>query len=163
MSGAWHRTGPPGTRLGPGPGQVSSYPGDVEVSPEQAFLAGLESRLADGEPVAIEVSLVLIAGQAIELEPDELRAARRRAVQLLATAGDPRREPDPNGRAVTALAADLDFLEHRAALAEGLDSLSATVAGLSEVSARLERLAEDKELAWRWFACTLLAEELLGD
>ena len=135
----------------------------MEVSPEQAFLAGFESRLADGEPVAIEVSLVLIAGQAIELDPDELRGARRRAVQLLATAGDPRREPDPDGRAVTALAADLDAAEHRAALAEGLDSLSAAVAGLPEVSARLERLAGDKELAWRWFACTLLAEELLGE
>jgi hypothetical protein len=135
----------------------------VEVSPERAFLAGLESRLTGGEPVAIEVSLVLLAGQEIELDPDELRAARRRAVQLLATAGDPRREPDPNGRAVTALAADLDAPEHRAALAEGLDSLGATVTGLQEVSVRLERLAGDKELAWRWFACTLLAEELIGD
>jgi len=106
---------------------------------------------------------VLLAGQEIKLDPDELRAARRRAVQLLAPAGDPRREPDPNGRAVTALAADLDAPEHRAALAEGLDSLGATVTGLQEVSARLERLAGDKELAWRWFACTLLAEELIGD
>jgi hypothetical protein len=147
----------------PGTGHVPSYPGAVEVSPEHAFLAGLESRLAAGEPVAIEVSLALLAGQVIELDPDELRAARRRAVQLLATAGDPRREPDPNGRAVTALAADLDAPEHRAALAEGLESLRATVAGLQEVSARLELLADDKELAWRWFACTLLAEELVED
>jgi hypothetical protein len=147
----------------PGTGHVSSYPGVVEVSPERAFLAGLESRLARGEPVAVEVSLALLAGQEIELDPDELRAARRRAVQLLATAGDPRREPDPNGRAVTALAADLDAPEHRAALAEGLDSLGATVIGLQEVTARLERLAGDKELAWRWFACTLLAEELVED
>ena len=145
------------------PGHVSSYPGDVEVSPERAFLAGLESRLAAGEPVAIEVSLMLLAGQEVELDPDELRAARRRAVQLLAGGGDPRREPDPNGRAVTALAADLDAPEHRAALSEGLASLGATVAGLEEVSARLERLAGDKELSWRWFACTLLAEELVED
>ena len=152
-----------GTWLVPGTGHVPSYPWDVEVSPERAFLAGLESRLAGGEPVAIEVSLVLLAGQEVELDPDELRAARRRAVQLLATGGDPRREPDPNGRAVTALAADLDAPAHRAALAEGLDSLGATVTGLQEVSARLELLAGDKELAWRWFACTLLAEELVGD
>ena len=135
----------------------------MEVSPERAFLAELESRLAGGEPVAIEVSLLLLAGQEVELDPDELRAARRRAVQLLATAGDPRREPDPDGRAVTALAADLDAPEHRAALVEGLASLGATVAGLPEVSGRLERLAGDQELAWRWFACTLLAEELVED
>ena len=70
----------------------------MEVSPERAFLAGLESRLAGGESLAVEVPLVLIAGRDVELDPDELRGARRRAVQLLATAGDPRREPDPDGR-----------------------------------------------------------------
>jgi hypothetical protein len=133
----------------------------VEVSPERAFLTGLESRLAGGESFAVEVSLVLLAGQEVELDPDELRGARRRAVQLLATGGDPRREPDPDGRAVTALAADLDAPEHRAALAGGLESLAATAAGLEEVSTRLERLTDDHELAWRWFACTLLAEELI--
>ena len=132
----------------------------MEVSPEREFLAGLESRLAEGESLVIEVSLVLLAGQKVELDPNELRGARRRAVQLLATAGDPRREPDPDGRAVTALAADLDAPEHRAALAEGLESVAAAAAGLEEVSARLERLAGNQELAWRWFACTLLAEEL---
>ncbi len=144
-------------------GHVSSYPGDVAVSPERAFLAELEARLADGEPVAIEISLMLLAGQEVELDPDELRAARRRAVQLLATAGDPRREPDPDGRAVTALADDLDGPEHRAALAAGLVSVGTTVEGLTEVSARLERLVGDPDLAWRWFACTLLAEELVED
>ena len=146
-----------------GTGHVSPYPGDVEVSAERAFLAELETRLAGGELVAIEVSLMLLAGQVVVLDPDELRGARRRAVQLLATAGDPRREPDPDGRAVAALAADLDAPEHRAALAKGLASLGATVAGLPEVSTRLERLAADQELAWRWFACTLLAEELVED
>ena len=135
----------------------------METSPERAFLAGLESRLAGGEPLTVEVPLVLLAGQEVELDPDELRGARRRAVQLLATAGDPRREPDPDGRAVTALAADLDAPQHRAALAEGLASLAASADGLQEVSARLERLAGDEELAWRWFACTLLAEELVED
>jgi hypothetical protein len=135
----------------------------VAISPERAFLAGLESRLAAGEPVAVEVSLALLAGRKVALDADELRGARRRAVQLLATAGDPRREPDPNGRAVTALAADLDAPGRRTALAEGFESLRATVEGLQEVSARLERLVGDEELSWRWFACTLLAEELVED
>ncbi|MEK6275097.1 MAG: hypothetical protein AABM30_07135 [Actinomycetota bacterium] len=130
-------------------------------SPERTFLADLESRLAGGEPLAIEVSLILLAGQGVVLDPDELRGARRRAVQLLATAGDPRREPDPDERAVTALAADLDAPEHRAALAKGLESLGPTVADLPNVAARLKPLAGDQELAWRWFACTLLAEELV--
>jgi hypothetical protein len=151
----------PGTCLVPGTGHVPSYPGVVESSPERAFLAELESRLAGGEQVAVEVSLILLAGQEVVLDPDELRGARRRAVQLLATAGDPRREPDPDGRAVTALSADLDAPEPRAALAKGLESLGATVAGLPNISARLEPLAADQELAWRGFACTLQAEELV--
>ena len=135
----------------------------MDASPERALLAGLESRLAGGEPLVVEVPLVLLAGQEVELDADELRGACRRAVQLLATAGDPRREPDPDGRAVTALAADLDAPQHRAALAKGLASLAASADGLQEVSARLERLAGDDELAWRWFACTMLAEELVED
>jgi hypothetical protein len=135
----------------------------MDESPERAFLASLEARLDAGEPVEIEVALALLGGQAVELDEDELRGASRRAVQLLAAEGDPRREPEPEGRAVTALAADLASLTRKAALAQGLDSLRGAAESLPEVSARLERLAADQELAWRWFACTLLADELLGE
>jgi hypothetical protein len=135
----------------------------MDESAERAFLAQLEARLDAGEPVAVEVSLALLGGQAIELDEEELRGARRRAVQLLAAGGDPRREPEPDGRAVTALAADLASPERQATLTEGLDSLRAATEGLPQVSSRLARLTENDELAWRWFACTLLADELLGD
>ena len=150
MSGARHGTCP-------------AYPGAMEESAERAFLAELEARLAAGEPVEIDVSLALLGGQAVELDEHELRGARRRAVQLLAAGGDPRREPEPDGRAVKALGADLASPTRKAALAEGLASLRDTVEGLPEVSAHLERLVADQELAWRWFACTLLADELLGE
>ena len=130
---------------------------------EGAFLETLESRLAAGEDVEVEVSLSLLAGQGVELGEDELRAARRRAVQLLATEGDPRRELDPDGRAVTALATDLEAPARREALVAALASLRETVTGLPGVSARLEGLLQDEEKAWRWYACTLLAEELLGE
>lgn len=136
---------------------------EMAESPERTFIAELESRLAGGEPVQVEVSLVLLAGQDVELDPDELRAARRRAIQLMAAGGDPRREPDPEGRAVTALAGDLDAPQHRAALMRGLESLGTSVADLPAISGRLERLRADEELAWRWFACTLLAEELVAE
>jgi len=135
----------------------------VEGSAERAFVEAIESRLAAGEQVEIEVSLSQLAGQEVPLDEEELRAARRRAVQLLAAGGDPHRELDPQGRAVTALAADLESPARRAALAAGLASLRRTVAGLPEVSSRLERLAADDEAAWRWFACTLLAEELVEE
>jgi hypothetical protein len=142
---------------------MPKYAGTMEASGEHAFLAELEKRLAAGEQVEVEVSLSVIAGQDVELEEEELRAARRRAVQLLAAGGDPRREPEVDGRAVTALAADLAEPSRSAALAAGLASLRPSVRGLPHVASRLESLLDEPELAWRWFACTLLAEELLED
>jgi len=135
----------------------------MEGSAERAFFQELEERLSGGEPVEAEVSLVLLAGQDVEIDDDELRGARRRAVELLAAGGDPRRELDPDGRAVAALAGDLDQPERRAGLADGLASLHPFVAGLPELTRRLDALAADEALAWRWFACTLLAEELLEE
>ena len=129
----------------------------------RAFLETLEYRLADGEPVEVEVSLTLLAGPGVEIDEDELRAARRRAVQLLAAGGDPHRELDPEGRAVTALAGDLETPARKETLAAGLASLRETVAGLPGVSERLERLIDDGERAWRWYACTLLGEELVKE
>jgi hypothetical protein len=37
------------------------------------------------------------------------------------------------------------------------------VDGLPAVSERLERLLQDEERAWRWYACTLLGEELVRE
>ena len=135
----------------------------MEGSAERTYLAELESRLQAGETVELEVSLSLLAGRAVELDEDELRAAGRRAVQLLAAGGDPRRELEPDGRAVSSLAADLDAPERRAALAEGLTALDGLVHDLPAVRARLEALEQDGDAAWRWYACTLLAEEIVDD
>jgi hypothetical protein len=135
----------------------------VENSAERAFLQTLEARLTAGEEVEVEVSLSLLAGQGVEIGEDELRAARRRAIQLLAAGGDPHRDLDPQGRAVTALAADLDAPERRQALAAGLASLSETVEALPGISERLAGLLADDETAWLWYACTLLGEELVSE
>jgi hypothetical protein len=129
----------------------------------RAFLETIEYRLADGEQVEVEVSLTLLAGQRVEVGEDELRAARRRAVQLLAAGGDPRRELDPDGRAVSSLASDLETPARKEALAAGLASLQDVVAGFPMVSGRLERLQGDIDHAWRWYACTLLGEELVKE
>ncbi len=137
--------------------------GPMAASDEHAYLAELESRVAAGEEAEVEASLALLAGRDVELDEDELRGARRRAVQLLATGGDPRRGLDLEGRAVTALAADLDSRGRRTALGAGLGALRPAVEDLPEIRSRLERLAADEELAWRWFACTLLAEEIEGE
>jgi hypothetical protein len=135
----------------------------MEGSAERAFLQQLEGRLSGGEPVEAEVSLMLLAGQAVAVDEDELRGATRRSIEILAVGGDPRRELDPEGRAVTALADDLDDPDRRAALAEGIASVRGLVDGLPLLTGRLDALAGDESLAWRWFACTLLAEELVEE
>jgi hypothetical protein len=120
----------------------------------------IEEMLATGGDVEGLVSLALAAGSDIELPEDELNAAVRRSVLLLAAGGDPTRELELDGRAVTALAADLDAPARRNELAGGLAGLRRPAAGLPLVEGALARLSADSELAWRSFACALLAHEL---
>ena len=105
------------------------------------------------------VPLSYLAGTSVELDADELRAAVRRAELILATGGDPRREVDPDGRAVASLAADLDGDAQRAQLRAALEGLAPAAAGLPRVTAALDDLRDD-ERAWRLFACALLADAL---
>jgi hypothetical protein len=110
-----------------------------------------------GEPVA---ALAWVAVQRVAIDPDELSAARRRALLLLASGGDPRRDLDPDSSAVARLAADLDAAERRAELRAAIAALRAEADRLPTVARALDGLAADEELAWRWAVCGLLAEEL---
>jgi hypothetical protein len=123
-------------------------------------LSGIEEMLAAGSEDEGVVSLALVAGSELELPEDELNASLRRAMLLLAAGGDPRRELDLNGRAVSALAADLDAPDRRRQLAEKLATLRRTAAGLPLVEGALARLLADRDLAWQAFACAVLANEL---
>lgn len=108
----------------------------------------------------LATSLAYLAGTSVELDAGEVRAALRRAELLLAAGGDPRRELEPDGRAVTALAADLDGETARAELRAALERLAGEADGLPRVSAGLAALLADDDLAWRSFACARLAEAL---
>lgn len=119
------------------------------------LLANLERSDAD-----LAISLAYLAGTAVELDAHELRAALRRAELLLAAGGDPRRELEPDGRAVIALADDLDGEAARAQLRAALGRLAADAEGLPGVSSVLADLLADETLAWRTFACARLAEAL---
>jgi hypothetical protein len=137
---------------------VSSPKNGVEPALLRSLLESLEASGADLRP-----PLALLAGQELELEEDELHGARRRAVLLLAAGGDPEQGLVLDGRAVMALAEELDRPDRRAALLENLQSLREPAGELPETTAALEALLADEELAWRALACALLAEELTGD
>jgi hypothetical protein len=126
----------------------------VNVAPVLAMLEEA-SAAADVRP-----AIALVAGRDVALAPEELRPALRRALLLLAAGGDPRREPELDGRAVTALAAELDHPERRAALADGLAALVPLADRLPQVRAAVQELTRDEELAWRAYACAFLADEI---
>src|SRR5687767_240979 len=66
----------------------------------RGWLEGVESGDV-GDP---EAPLAFLAVPHVALDQTDLRAARRRALLLLAAGGDPRRELDVDGRAVRSLA-----------------------------------------------------------
>ena len=101
-----------------------------------------------------------MAGRNLVINAAELQPALRRSMLLLAAGGDPHRELALDGRAVTALAAELDRPERRAEISRGLETLRAEATGLSGVSPALEELLLDASFAWRAYACALLAEQL---
>ena len=118
---------------------------------------GVEAR------VPVLVALASLAGREVELPAAELGAPLRRAVLLLAAGGDPARELDLDGRAVTALAADLETPERQADVALGAAALVPQAAGYPLLAGALAELAADPDLAWRAFAASLLADELGGE
>jgi len=113
-----------------------------------------------GAEADVRPALALLAAPDPLVEPDELKPAVRRAMLLLAAGGDPLRELELDGRAVSSLAAELDRPERRAVVSRGLEALSPEAAGLANVSGALEQLLFDATLAWRAYACALLADEL---
>jgi hypothetical protein len=85
----------------------------------------------------------------VPLDLAERNEAIRRALFVFAAGGELHREPQLDDPAVLTLAADLDTPERRDALSSRLDSVEGA-----------EPLRSDPELAWRAFACALLAEAL---
>jgi hypothetical protein len=123
----------------------------------------LEHRLADGgeEELAVAlVSLAYVGAAEIAIPDEERRAAGRRALLLLAAGGNPARGLDLDGRAVRALAADLESPERLEALARGLDEVVEKARGLAHVTEVARALRGDLDVAWRAYAASVLADEL---
>jgi hypothetical protein len=103
---------------------------------------------AKGSARTTDVDLVVeayIAGRQVPLAEEELNAAVRRALFVFAAGGDLHREPTLDEPAVVELAGDLDSPQRRQALVNA--------------SAKLAEL-DDPDLAWRAYACGLLADAL---
>jgi hypothetical protein len=132
------------------------------VENDRRILEELEPALrewGDGQACAM---LAMVAGERVSIADDELDSALRRALLVLAAGGDPHRELELDGPAVTRFAEELDSAERRADLVTSLRALSDEAAGLPRVSFLLDALIEDSDLAWRSLAVALLADEL-GD
>ena len=125
--------------------------------------AGIRARLEELErsgPDSSELRVVLcwlVRGH-VSIDEAALNAARRRAMFVLAAGGDPHRDLGLDSVAAERLADELDTPERRAELGAALDELPAK--DLPGVTAAVESLRADPELAWRSFALSLLADEL---
>lgn len=126
------------------------------------WLVDLEHSLETSDEALATAVVVLasLAGRTVRVDEGVRRAATRRATLLLATGGDPERGLDLNGRAVAALADELRTVDRQIELERGITDLRIAAEGLPHVSEALHALADAPEIAWRAYACSLLAEDL---
>jgi len=129
----------------------------------EAWLDQLEDLLAASDEATAVVTVASVAGRELQHDPDELRGAGRRAVLVLAAGGDPSRGLDFDGPAVIGLASELDVPERREALEDGLFRLLELARGLPHLSEAVRGLLAARDLAWRAYACSLLADQLGED
>ncbi len=126
----------------------------------EAWLDQLEALLAEADEATAVVTVASVAGRELELDPDELRAAGRRALLVLAAGGDPLRGLELDGPAVRGLAEELDAPARREGLEDGLFRLLEEARGPPHVSETVRALLATQEVAWAAYACSLLAEQL---
>jgi hypothetical protein len=130
---------------------------------QEPWLAELEQLLASSDEAIAVTTVASVAGRTLELDDDERRAAGRRALLVLASGGDPTRGLDLDGPAVSRLAAELDRSDRRDALEDGLFRLLENAKGFPHLSETVRALLGARDVAWRAFACSLLAEQLADD
>ena len=127
----------------------------------RARLEELERSGLDPRSSELLIVLCWLAKDDVAIDESELKAARRRAMFVLAAGGDPHRDLGLDSIAAERLADELDTPQRRAQLAAALDELPAD--DLPAVTAAVESLRADAELAWRSFALCLLADELADE
>jgi len=130
---------------------------------EGQILDHLEPALRAATPDAAAAMLALVAIERVRFDVDELAGAVRRALLVLASGGDLRRELSLDDRAVTGLAADIDDPDRRTELEAAFRELRARTDDLPAAAAALDALLDDQDRAWRALAAAVLADELTQD
>lgn len=129
----------------------------------EPWLEQLEQLLAAADESIAVTTVASVAGRGIELDEADVRASARRALLLLASGGDPARGLNLDGPAVSRLAEELDTVERREALEDGLFRLLEGSTGFAHVSETVRALLAARDVAWRAYACSLLADQLAED
>ena len=127
----------------------------------RARLEELEGTELDPRSSELQVVLCWLVQDRVTVDEEELNAARRRAMFVLAAGGDPHRDVGLDSIAAERLADELDTPQRRAQLAAALAELPAD--DLPVVTTAVESLGTDPDLAWRSFALSLLADELADE
>jgi hypothetical protein len=131
------------------------------VTPEiRARLEQLEESGCEPDSGDLLVVLAWLVRERVEIAEEDMNAARRRAMFVLAAGGDPHRDLELDSVAAERLATELGTPERRTQLARALEELTAYADGLPVVLAAVETLRDAPELAWRTFALALLADEI---
>lgn len=133
------------------------------VEADRQILEHLEPHLRETEPDGAAAMLALVAREKVSFDADELGAAVRRALLVLASGGDLRRELTLDDPAVARLAAELDDEARRAELATALEELRYLARELPATAASLDALLDDPDRAWRALATAILADELTDE
>lgn len=127
----------------------------------RAKLEELERSELDPCSSDLQVVLSWLVQDDVAIDDDELNAARRRAMFVLAAGGDPYRDVGVDSIAAERLADELDTPARRAQLTAALGELPTE--DLPAVTGAVAALCADPELAWRSFALSLLADELADE
>ena len=130
---------------------------------DRQILEHLEPHLREASTDAAAAMLALVAVDRLRFDADEVAAAVRRALLVLASGGDLRRELSLDDRAVATLAEHLDDPARRAELETALQELRVRAEELPAAIAALDELLADSERAWRALATAVLADELTAD
>lgn len=127
---------------------------------DRQILEHLEPYLEQASADEAAAMIALVAVERVGFDADQLSAAVRRAVLVLASGGDLRRELTLDDQVVAGLATDVEDAERRSELTAALQELRAWTDGLPGATSAIDALLGDPDRAWRALATAVLADEL---